>query len=275
MKLGRGKQMRVGIIGVGIVGSATAEVLKEHNEVYLYDKYKEPWNTENHLQLLADHSEVVFICVPSPMKKSGGVDCSDIYNSISSFVKRQSSRDTLIVIRSTVVPGTTNKLADEFEPYHFTYNPEFLKQETALEDMKNTKKIVLGVESDYDEFRLSGVFRPVFPNAKYITTDRKTAEMIKYMSNVMLAGQISLANELCQICDIVGVDYNEVKDAVLLDERIGKNIDVPGPDGEIGFGGRCLPKDLNALIYLSRELGYRPYLLEEVWRLNKRVRESE
>src|SRR3989338_9713092 len=96
--------------------------------------------------------------------------------------------------------------------------------------------------------------------------------MIKYAANVMLAGQIALANEIYQICNHVGVDYTVVKETILQDSRIGRNLDVPGPDGNLGFGGKCFPKDLNALIYLAREHMYRPHLLEEVWRLNERVR---
>ena len=91
----------------------------------------------------------------------------------------------------------------------------------------------------------------------------------------MLTGQIALANELYQICQKVGIDYNIIKNTLLLDERIAKNINVPGHDGDLGFGGKCFPKDLNALIYLAREKMYRPYLLEEIWRSNERVRKDK
>lgn len=99
--------------------------------------------------------------------------------------------------------------------------------------------------------------------------------MIKYSANVFLTGQVALANEIYQVCHSLGVDYDTVKEAILLDDRIGTNIDVPGPDGDFGFGGKCFPKDLNALIYLARENMYRPYLLEEIWRLNERVRKNK
>ena len=98
--------------------------------------------------------------------------------------------------------------------------------------------------------------------------------MIKYAANVFLASQIGIANEIYQICKTIGVDYDEVKKAILHDKRIGTNIDVPGHDGDFGFGGKCFPKDLNALIYLAREHMYRPHLLEEVWRLNEKVRKD-
>ena len=82
-------------------------------------------------------------------------------------------------------------------------------------------------------------------------------------------------NEIYQICQVSEVDYATVKDTILLDKRIARNIDVPGPDGDLGYGGKCFPKDLNALIHLAREKKYRPYLLEEVWRLNEKVRKNK
>ena len=141
--------------------------------------------------------------------------------------------------------------------------------------MKQTNKIIIGA-SNYDDFKkVEDIYKPAFPNAKYIHVNNKTSEMIKYASNAMLTGQIALANEIYQICQSIGVDYNTIKNALLLDDRIAKNITVPGHDGDLGYGGKCLPKDLNALIYLARENLYRPYLLEEIWRLNERVRKNK
>ncbi|MFC1672443.1 UDP-glucose/GDP-mannose dehydrogenase family protein, partial [Planctomycetota bacterium] len=159
-------------------------------------------------------------------------------------------------------------------PFRFAFNPEFLREKHALEDMQNTSRVVIGANDDKSRDELIEVYKPLFPDAEYITMDTRTAEMTKYTANVFLAAQIALANEIYNICKSVGVDYDTVKKTVLLDERIARNIDVPGPDGDFGFGGKCFPKDLNALIYLARENMYRPYLLEEVWRLNERVRHN-
>ena len=265
--------MRIGIIGVGFVGGATAEVFKEHHDLILYDKFKEDLNkTPEKLS----ETEVIFICVPTPMKPSGEIDYAAIHDSLKLLTEiyKDKERRPLIVIRSTAVSGTTESLQKKYQ-FRFAFNPEFLKEKTAIEDMKNTDRIVLGVSSDEDYETLSNLYKPIFPNAKYIKVDTKTAEMIKYAANVMLTGQIALANELYQICKVSGVDYNLIKETILLDNRIAKNIDVPGPDGEFGYGGKCFPKDLNALIYLARAKMYRPYLLEEVWRLNERVRQKK
>ena len=270
--------MKIGIIGVGVVGGATAQVLKKEHELYLYDKYKPEYNAAGNLEKLALESEVVFICVPTPMKKSGEIDYSAIFNSIESLREKTESNgripsDLLVTIRSTAVSGTTDKLAQKY-PFRFAFNPEFLTERNAQKDMENTDRIVIGANDEKSKKDLLNVYKPLFPNAKYATVPVKAAEMIKYAANVMLAGQIALANEIYQICNHVGVDYTVVKETILQDSRIGRNLDVPGPDGNLGFGGKCFPKDLNALIYFAREHGYDSHLLVETWRSNLDVREE-
>jgi len=134
---------------------------------------------------------------------------------------------------------------------------------------------VIGANSLEDYKKVENVYLKVFPDAKYIHVDRKTSEMIKYAANVILTSQIATANEIYKICEVVGVDYESVKNVILLDKRIGTNLNVPGPDGDFGFGGKCFPKDLNALIHLARENQYRPYLLEEIWRINLALRRNK
>ncbi len=271
--------MKIGIIGVGFVGGATYQVLKTKHQVFPYDKYKKPYNTAEKLTALARESDVVFICVPTPMKPSGEIDYSAIHNSLTALEEAvklagRKPQEILVTIRSTAVSGTTDKLAKRY-PFRFAFNPEFLREKTALKDTKNTDRIVIGTADAKSKKQLTAVYKPIFPKAKYIFVNRQTAEMVKYAANVMLASQISLANEIYNICQAVKVDYETVKNIILLDSRIGRNITVPGWDGDFGFGGKCFPKDLNALIYLAREQGYPPHLLEEVWRLNQRVRKNQ
>lgn len=271
--------MKIGIIGVGFVGGATAGVFKQKHELFLYDKYRTQYNSEKNILDLAQNSEVVFLSVPTPMKPSGEMDYSAIYNSLDLLLEttkkiNRNPKDIIVVIRSTAVSGTTDKLAEKY-PFKFAFNPEFLKERTAVEDMKNTNRVVIGSNDLEITEKAAEVYKTLFPNAKYILTDTKTAEMIKYAANVMLTGQIALANEIYQICKVTNINYDDVKNAILLDERIARNIDVPGFDGDFGFGGKCFPKDLNALAYLARDHMYRPYLLEEIWRLNLAVRKNK
>ena len=265
--------MKLGFIGMGFVGGTTAKVLSEAHEVLAYDKYKDPYKDP---KVLKD-AEVVFICVPTPMKPSGEIDYSAIYNSLDTLSEVKENESCIVVIRSTAVSGTTDTLKLGYPHFSFVFNPEFLREKYALEDMWNTNRIVIGANRDEDFEKVKQVYLPLFSESKvkYIHVDRKTAEMIKYSSNAMLFGQIALANELYKICEAVDVNYDEVKNVLLLDNRIGRNINVPGPDGDFGGGGKCLIKDINALIYLAREKMYRPYLLEEVWRLNERVRKNK
>lgn len=271
--------MKIGIIGMGVVGGNTAKVFSKAHKIFPYDKFKLPYNAPEKLNALASNSEVAFISVPTPMRPSGEIDYSAIGNSLDQLANStqragRSLEDLLVVIRSTAVSGTSDSFAKKYA-FRFAVNPEFLREKYALKDMKNTDRVVIGVENKKDKKILLRVYKPLFPHAKFFISDRKTAEMIKYTANAILASQIGIANEIYQICQAVGVDYNKVKEAVLHDSRIGRNIDVPGPDGDLGFGGKCFPKDLNALMYLAREFQYRPHLLEEVWRLNEKVRKNQ
>jgi len=261
--------MKIGIIGIGFVGGTTAEVLKQAHEILPYDPFKEPYKNPDVLK----EAEVVFICVPTPMKPSGEMDYSAIHNSLMILqeVTKDNPQKPLVILRSTAVSGTTKSLENKYS-FNCAFNPEFLREKHALDDMKNTNRIVIGANRPEDYEKVEQVYKPLFPNAKYIYVNTNTAEMIKYASNAMLTGQIALANEIYQICKATGVNYNLVKDTLLLDNRIARNIHVPGHDGDLGFGGKCFPKDLNALIYLARENHYRPHLLEEIWRLNEKVR---
>jgi len=271
--------MKIGVVGVGVVGGATAEVLKKAHEVYLYDRFKPEYSSETDLENLIINAEVIFVCVPTPMKVTGEIDYSSVHNSmeqISEEVYKRSINpsEKLITIRSTAVSGTTDSLSEKY-PFRFAFNPEFLREKYAVEDMRNTDRIIIGANDERSMNQLQGVYKPLFPDAKYVIVSRKEAEMIKYAANVTLASQVMIANEIHNICKAVGVDYDIIRKAILLDERIGNNIDVPGPDGDFGFGGKCFPKDLKALIRIAQENEYDPYLLQEVWRTNERVRKNK
>ncbi len=271
--------MKIGVIGVGTVGGATAKVLEKAHEMFLYDKFKEEYNAKGNLEKLVENSETIFVCVPTPMKVTGEIDYSSIYNSMNQISEEaektgRSAEDFLIAIRSTAVSGTTDKLAEEYK-FRIVFNPEFLREKCAVEDMKNTNRVIIGANDEKSRNQMLEVYKPLFPNAKYVVVTRKEAEMIKYAANVTLASQIAVANEIYQICKATGVNYGTVRNAILLDSRIGSNTEVPGPDGDFGFGGKCFPKDLKALIRLSQEYEYDPYLLQEIWRTNEKVRKNK
>lgn len=264
--------MNIGIWGTGIVGSATGKVLEQAHKVYYYDKYKKDPKLSTDKELV-DNCQIIFICVPTPMLRSGRIGLRDIKDSLFQIQRLTKSRK-IIVIKSTVVPGTTKRFAYRFPQFDFAHNPEFLRAKYAYEDMLNSKRIVIGVDKDEIFQTLEKMYREVFKEIPIIKVTFNEAEIVKYASNIFLSGQIALANELHQVCRALRIDYKIIEKVLSYDKRIGTNIKMPGPDGKLGFGGVCFPKDINALIYRAREAGYRPYLLEEIWRLNLRVRKE-
>ena len=265
--------MKIGIVGIGIVGGATAKGLEKGNDLLYYDKYKDMPNT---LKEIAEQCTVIFITVPTPMKRSGEIDLSAIYESVSilnEYAKESDSKQ-IIVIRSTAVSGTTDELAKRYPKFAFVFNPEFLTANNAEEDFLNSKRIVIGANDKEVAIRVAKVYTSANFECPIIYTDIKTSEAIKYCSNIFLASQVSVANELHEICRILDIDWEEIREVLAYDDRIGKFTKVPGDDGDKGFGQACFPKDLNAFIYLARENGYCPDLLEEVWRTNLKFRKN-
>ena len=266
--------MKIGIIGFGVIGKALKHVLEIKFPIIVYDKYQ---NEYSDIAPIAKDAEVIFLAVPTPMKSSGEIDLEyveDALKTISDAVDKENKIPLLVVIRSTITPGTTENLQKKYKNLKLVFNPEFLTEKNFLNDMRNTDRIVIGSFDSESARKVEEVYREIFPEAKYIITTPTTAETIKYASNVTLASQITIANEIYQICQKLNIDYNVVKDTILLDKRIGSNINVPGSDGDLGFGGKCFPKDINALIYLSKQKGYNPELLQQVWKTNLKLRKK-
>lgn len=264
---------KLGLIGYGVVGKALGSVFSSKFELFIYDKYMPEYSD---LNKVLKYCNELFVAVPTPMNPEGGIDLSYVKSALSSIkegLREIKKKSIIVVLRSTIIPGTTEQLQKEFPNLKLVFNPEFLTERTYLEDMHNTARVVLGGNKK-DCKQIEKIYRKLFPKAKYIITDSRTAEMIKYSANVTLAGQVIIANELFQICKKLGVDWSFVREAIILDPLIGKNNNVPGPDGDLGFGGKCLPKDLNALIQLAKEKGYQADFLEQVWKTNLKVRKN-
>jgi len=262
--------MKIGVIGMGFVGGTTYEVLKEYYDMIPYDKFKREF--KNNFNKLSE-CEIIFIAVPTPMSNSGKIDLSIIKEVLDSLSYLNFKENPIVVIRSTAVPGTTDSLAKNYG-FDFVYNPEFLREKHAMEDFKNMNRVVLGANNKESFKKIKKIYLSFLPNAKYVFTNYRTAEMIKYAANTALATQIIMANELYKICENLDINYDDIKNILLLDKRIAKNIDVPGPDRNLGFGGKCFPKDIVALIQISKERGYTPKLFKEVWELNLKFRED-
>lgn len=263
---------KLGIIGYGIVGQALAfgfsePEIKDKYEIRYYDKYKETESLEN----VVTKSEFIFICLPTPMKDDEtGIDLSIIEDMVAEITKFTDNTDKIIVIKSTVVPGTTARLEKLYPKSNFAFNPEFLTEANYLEDFVNADRNIVGANNDLTSRRVVALYRQRFPHTKIYQTDSTTAEMVKYMANAFLATKVMFANEMFDICEALGIKYEEVKSMVTGDHRIfDSHLDVTTARG---FGGKCFPKDIVALIGRAKDLKIDPKLLETVWTLNKKMR---
>lgn len=242
----------IGIIGQGFVGNAVYQKFKKHYKVLTYDKYKTNHNST--LEDLVYNSYYIFICLPTPMNTDGSCNTDIIEDVLDEVNEITKEREKVVIIKSTIVPKTTIRLNKKYEFLNVVFNPEFLTERNAVEDYNNQSRIILGGERPYTT-ELKQIFSKVFPKAHIIKTDSTHAEMIKYLTNTFLSVKVSFANEIYELCDKLGIDYDKVVEYATLDERLGhSHWSVPGPDGDYGFGGHCFPKDLAALIRLSFEL---------------------
>lgn len=284
---------RISIIGSGVVGTIIGSGFKKlGNEVTFYDV------SEKRVQELRDlgfeatvnlaqaiqKSEVSFICVPTPTK-DGKIDLSYIKSATENLAKclKEKSDYHIVVVKSTVVPTTTEKVVIPLleknsgkkigKAIGVCMNPEFLTEihrswtdeNKFTRDFFSEERVVIGEFDKKSGDMLQTLYEPL--KAPIFRADLKTAEMIKYASNCALASRISYWNEIYYVCQKLGVDSNFVAQVVGMDKRIGKYGTIHGK----AFGGKCLPKDLEAFIALSEELGYEPKLLKAVAEINRKI----
>lgn len=289
------------VIGQGFVGGSLTTVFAERGfDVYTYDKLGKvalggkryglsfPIDSVEDLvqgcESLPRFSNIYFVCLPTPMLKNGGADLSIVDDVLQKLSHLPGNR--IAVVKSTVPPGSTERWNETFEGtgLRIVFNPEFLREATALDDMRNQSRIILGGPRPHIN-KVKQVFEAAFPNVPIIKTSSTTAEMVKYVTNIHLAVKVSLANEFYQICEALdhngaNIDYDKVIEYATLDERLGRSHwKVPGPmpsddTGEpaLGFGGSCFCKDINGLIAVAHSLTVQPTVMEAAWQKNLEVR---
>ncbi len=254
--------MKVGIIGNGFVGNAIYQNFKDKAVTKVYDvRPEKSLNTQ--LEVL--DCDIVFVCLPTPMKENGECDLSYVENF---FRTVDHSRGNLFVIKSTVPIGTTERLCGERKLLRIVHNPEFLTAVNAVEDFKNTDRNIIGGKQEWC-IQLRNFFLEHFPDTPVQIVSSNESETIKYFCNSYLAAKVAFFNNLYEICNNFGMNFDSVKDGVCSDSRIGvSHTKVPGPDGQMGFGGYCFPKDINALINTLKERGIDDRLFSTVWEYN-------
>jgi len=264
----------IGIVGQGFVGNAVYQKFKNYYDVLTndLDENKSTSTIDNLIRLC----DTIFLCLPTPMKPSGECDVSileDVLDNINLITDNLETRRT-VVIKSTIPPGTTEKFNLRYESLNIVFNPEFLTERNAVSDYENQNRIILGGPRPTTT-ELKQIFSKVFPKARIIKTNSTYAEMVKYTTNAFLSTKVSFANEIYEICERVGADYDKVVEYATLDERLGESHwGVPGHDGDFGFGGHCFPKDLSALLYVARKQGSIHNVLEATQKTNDEVRKN-
>ena len=258
------KNYKLGVIGHGYVGESQSFAFSPSFDVRVYDK--DSLKSTHSLNEVLD-SDFIFVCVPTPMKKNGSQDLSFV----ESFFK--TAKDgPIYIIKSTIIPGTTNLLNEKFKDLKIVFSPEFLTERTAKLDILTQTRIILGGDKDLTS-KVRKIYDIRFKNKTIIETDSLTAEYIKYMNNTFFASKVSIMNEFYRLANHLGVDWETALYGFVSDQRVGdSHLNVPGPDGKLGFGGTCFPKDINAFISFAKKNNVNMNVLEAAWKTNLEVR---
>jgi UDPglucose 6-dehydrogenase len=257
----------VGIIGNGFVGESQAFAFSPTNQIRIYDVNQ---LKSTHSKDDVYESDFIFVCVPTPMYDDGNQDLTYIEN-----VFKDAKYGPIYIIKSTVLPGTTEMLQRQYPHLNIIFSPEFLTERTAKLDMLTQSRVIFGGDRELTE-KVEELFKCRFMNRHFIHTDSRTAEFIKYMNNTFFATKISIMNEYYRLANLVGVNWEDALHGFVSDGRIGdSHLHVPGPDGKLGFGGTCFPKDINALINMAKNVGVNMNVLDAAWKTNLEVRPEQ
>jgi UDPglucose 6-dehydrogenase len=290
----------IAIVGSGYVGLTTGVCLSElgnkvicvdndedkvkrlrNYEIPIYEPGLEPLlkrnSLEGRLKFSADiidatrKSDLIFLCVGTPPKENGETDLSAIENVVKDVAKA-SDNYKIIVQKSTVPVNTSVSLRETIKKHIKTefdvaVNPEFLREGSAVYDFMHPDRIVIGTDSKRAFAELAELYKPL--NAPILHTDINSAELIKHVSNAMLAQRISTINLIAELCEKTNADIETVAKGVGMDKRIGPYFLEAG----IGYGGFCLPKDLDALVSMLEKKGINSSLFRSVREVNNYIRD--
>jgi len=265
----------IGIIGSGFVGSAVRYGFSPNvgvdADVKVYDK--NPSRSTHTLQEVVVGSDIIFLSVPTPSNKDGTINLDIVEEALNDINVYATSVDNIILVRSTVTPGTTRKLQQKYPNLRIVFNPEFLTERSANFDFINQTRFILGGNPE-DIIEVSELLRQRFGQSiSIVETNYETAELIKYMGNTFFATKISFLNDMKLLSDKCGAIWEHAVEGFVRDGRIGhSHLDVPGHDGKYGFGGSCFPKDIQALINYGESVGVDMGVLRAAWETNLKVR---
>lgn len=239
-------KMKIGIIGVGVVGNAIKKYYEKKNKytVLCYDKYKDLGSFNDVLT-----SNILFLCLPTPFVEDK-YDISELENTCKLL---NGKKDINIILKSTVTPGTTEYLENKYN-INIIHNPEFISQKTATEDFENQYHIILGCNNKEKLKNIETFYKTDFPDCEYTLTTPKESELTKLALNNFYCVKIQFFTEMYLLCDKLGINYDNIKNTMLKNKWIHPNhTQIPGRDGQVSYGGMCFPKDSNALYSFMKE----------------------
>lgn len=264
------KKIKIGIIGLGYVGGAVLHWFKKQNktcDLFLYDKYKKIGSLDE-----VNLADIIFVAVPTPFHEDGrGYDDSAVWESVKNV-----SDGKTIVLKSSVLPGSTDALQEHYPGKILLFNPEFLTAKTPKKDFLNPTRQIIGFTNVKNKSTAARILT-LLPHSPYNKIMKaREAEMVKFFSNTFLATRVIFANQIFDLCaKLGGINYEVVRECVVSDARIGNGHFNVFADGYRGYGGLCLPKDTKALLSLAQELGVDLALLKKVEEINEKLRKGK
>jgi len=240
-------KFKIGIVGNGFVGSAICKGLNHYHDVKIYDinETKSAHPFEETIR-----QDIVFVCLPTPMfNDTLSSDTSYVVDFFNTVITHDYNSQTIFVIKSTVPIGTTDHICKKYKPLRIVHSPEFLTARSAAIDFITPSRNIVGGEE---------------------------SEFVKYFANSFFATKVSFFNEMFLLSNKLNLSWDKIVGGVMSDGRIGiSHYQVPGHDGDFGFGGTCFPKDINAFIDTFENEGIDPVLLKAVWNRNLSIRKNK
>ena len=270
--------MKIGVIGNGFVGKATKILQCDKTQLLVYDINPDLCEPKGTTLKDICKCHLIFISVPTPMNKDGSCYLNIVESVVNDIKKITNLDDTCVVIRSTVPPGTSDRL-------NCYFMPEFLREKNFIEDFKNNNKWIFGIKNtkqdEYFKRYINQLFTNAFESRKinFNKTDfvlNSEAEMIKMFRNNFLTTKVSFCNEIYEFCSKRNINYEVVRRLGGEDRRIGlSHTMVPGPDGSFGYGGTCFPKDINSMLHEMKKEGMKSFVIQSVVDRNEEVDRSK
>jgi UDPglucose 6-dehydrogenase len=255
----------IGIIGLGFVGNAIKVNMEGYANIFVVDN--DPIKNTSSIQDL-HKCEGIFVCVPTPQ----GIDGSCDYSILESVLEQLTDYNGVIISKCTAPPDVYARLGKKYK--NLVHAPEFLTAANAVNDYKNSKfTIVGGTVTAYqnEAARLINIRQVNVENVYFCTLEE--ASLTKYAINTFLATKVAFMNEIYQLTTVSNIDYTRISSMMMADSRIGEShMQVPGPDGALGFGGMCFPKDTAALLKYSDAQGKYMNILDAAVKKNTLLR---